>query len=91
MWRHQPNSKSLETDSIHKSSLNENDAKVFHTKHKHVQGGGLLYGLTQISWFNSWHGLFFPLTPIIDTNTFSLKQLSIIKHDKYLKLYLYMV
>ena len=32
-------------------------------------------GLTQNSWFNSCHGLFSPLTPIINTNTLSLKHL----------------
>ena len=34
-------------------------------------GSGL--GLTQNSWFNTCHGLFSPLTPIINTNTLSLK------------------
>ena len=39
------------------------------------QGGGSGLGLTQNSHFNSCHGLFFPLTPIINTNTLSLKLL----------------
>ena len=39
------------------------------------QGGGSPNGLTQNSWFNSCHGLFSPLTPIVNTNTLSLKHL----------------
>ena len=38
-----------------------------------VWGSGL--GLTQNSWFNSCHDLFSSLTPIINTNTLSLKHL----------------
>ena len=43
-----------------------------------TQGGESTHGLTQNSWFNSCHGLFYPLTLIINTNTVSLKQLRII-------------
>ena len=39
------------------------------------KGGGLGLGLTHNSWFSSWHGLFSPLTPIVNTNTLSLKHL----------------
>ena len=56
-----------------------------------TQRGGSPHGLTQILWFNSRHGLFSPLTSIINTNTLSLKQLSIIQYENYLKLNLYML
>ena len=44
------------------------------------QGWGSPRGLTQNSWFNSYHGLFLSLTPIINTNTASLEHLGIILH-----------
>ena len=40
-----------------------------------IQGGGSGLSLTQNSWFNACHGLFSPLTLIINTNTLSLKHL----------------
>ena len=45
------------------------------------QGGGSSHGLTQNLWFNSYHGLFLPLTPIVNTNTVSFKHLGIISHN----------
>ena len=39
------------------------------------QGWGSGLGLTKNSWFNLCHGLFSPLTPIINTTTLSLKHL----------------
>ena len=50
-------------------------AKIYIICTKIYQGGGSELGLTHDSWFNSCHGLFSPLTPIINTNTLSLKHL----------------
>ena len=36
------------------------------------QGGGTAHGLTQNSSFNSYHGLFLPLTPIVNTGVISI-------------------
>ena len=54
------------------------------------QRGGSGLGLTQNSWFNSCHGLFFPLTLIINANTLSLKHLMNILPVFNLKIEFYM-
>ena len=53
-------------------------------------GGVSGLSLTQNSWFNSCHGLFLPLTPIINANTLSLKHLMNILPAFNLKIEFYM-
>ena len=59
-------------------------------QHWTKSGRGLGLGLTHNSWFNSGHGLFSPLTPIINTNTLSLKHLINILPAFNLKIDFYM-
>ena len=56
-----------------------------------TQGGGSQNGLTQNSWFNSYHGLLSPLTPMTNTNTRSLNHLMNILPTFDLNMHLYML
>ena len=65
---------------------------IYHAKFAFdvFQGGGSGLGLTQNSWFNSCHGLFSLLTPIINANTLSFKHLMNILPAFNLKIEFYM-